>query len=213
MTETLQISPEELFFLGKQMRAKYIDYDYVRLMRDIQQHYSLHEKEIMAGLADKQILLEDFSGMVELDRDLEEMLTPVFFGNFESEVKIYEPEKGAEVEWCKFHFQEKKATQVWIKGNSLFLSSNGLDGLRALEEKIIPVTYQGKSIRISMEELNRSKPDRVLQLKNTVIGKRSAGSQLLEQNGIWYIGKSEGTAEGLDRTALKKWLSYMTEGV
>ena len=44
-----KISPQELFYIGKYMRAQYIDYDYVRLMGDLTRKYSLKEKEIMAG--------------------------------------------------------------------------------------------------------------------------------------------------------------------
>ena len=41
----ITLSPEELYYLGSVLQAKYIDYAYVAAMDDIGQNYALFESE------------------------------------------------------------------------------------------------------------------------------------------------------------------------
>lgn len=84
MKKELKLTPVELFFLGAQMNAKYIDYNYIAAMPDIQKRYALHEQRALEELEERGILEEDFSGNVELDEEIRELLEPVFFGDVES---------------------------------------------------------------------------------------------------------------------------------
>lgn len=84
MKKELKLTPVELFFLGAQMNAKYIDYNYIAAMPDIQKRYALHEQRALEALEERGILEEDFSGNVELDEEIQELLKPVFFGEVES---------------------------------------------------------------------------------------------------------------------------------
>ena len=101
----LQIKPEELFFIGRQMNAQYIDYEYISMMKDIQEQFSLKEKEVMNHLVEKGLFMEDFSGNLTLDEETEKMLQALFFGEFETECVLGEKsDEGFATETYKYHF-------------------------------------------------------------------------------------------------------------
>ena len=90
MGKTITLSPQELYFLGTVLDARYIDYDYISHMPDIQKRYSVHEQETMSQLADKGYVDEDFSGNVTVNDEIRELLEPVFFGEIEARQKKLE---------------------------------------------------------------------------------------------------------------------------
>ncbi|MBR2701865.1 MAG: hypothetical protein IKE77_07265 [Erysipelotrichaceae bacterium] len=111
MGKTLTLSPQELYFLGTVLEAKYIDYEYIAHMPDIQKRYSVHEQETLSQLADKGYVEEDFSGNVSVSEEISELLVPVFFGEVESKLMAGEP-GDKELDKCNFHFLDGKITKV-----------------------------------------------------------------------------------------------------
>lgn len=208
----LQISPEELFFLGKQMQAKYIDYDYISMMKDIQQQYPLREKEIMAGLVSRGILTEDFSGEMELDEEIRGMLEPLFFGEFASEVVLSEDSCGENLKKYKFHFDKRRITGVQLEKDRLLFEADGSGELERLQKQVIPEQYEGKTEQIVMDAIKPDNIDRVLILKNMTIGKTANSSQFISLNGLWYIGKDENLVESLTKAEMEKRWKQMTRG-
>ncbi len=90
MEKEIILTPEELYYLGTLLQAKYIDYAYVAAMDDIGQNYKLFEKETGAALVSKGILLEDFSGNTEISEAAAGLLRPIFFGETETSIDICE---------------------------------------------------------------------------------------------------------------------------
>lgn len=88
MENAIKLTAEELYYLGGQMQAKYIDYDYISAMGDIQKNYRMYESNAVDGLAGKGLIEEDFSGEITVSVSIEELLSPVFFGDFEAEIDI-----------------------------------------------------------------------------------------------------------------------------
>ena len=86
MNRKLCLTLMELYFLGKYMNAKYIDYHYLAALPDIQKHHDILEEKNLEALEDAGIADEDFSGHVEIDEDSAGILEPVFFG--ETEVTV-----------------------------------------------------------------------------------------------------------------------------
>ena len=133
MGKTLTISPQELYFLGTVLEAKYIDYEYIAHMPDIQKRYSVHEQETLSQLADKGYVEEDFSGNVSVSEEISELLVPVFFGEVESKLMSGEPGDG-ELDKCNFHFLNDKITMVSVE-DKLTITEYSQDKLRkAIEE-------------------------------------------------------------------------------
>ena len=86
MSRKLDLTPMELYFLGKSMHAKYIDYHYIAAMPDIQKRHELLEERTLEALTEAGIADEDFSGHVEIEEEAAALLEPVFFG--ETEVTV-----------------------------------------------------------------------------------------------------------------------------
>ncbi len=80
---TIELTPRELFFLAKLMNAKYLDYAYIAMMPDIQINYSLNEIEALEALSDKGYVESDFAGELDIDPQVINIMSPVFFGTVE----------------------------------------------------------------------------------------------------------------------------------
>lgn len=80
MDNEIVLSAKELYYLGKLMQARYIDYSYIAAMDDVGKNYSVFESESEKSLSDKGCIEEDFAGEKEVNPVLECLLEPVFFG-------------------------------------------------------------------------------------------------------------------------------------
>lgn len=92
----LRLTPVELFYLGVQMQARYIDYGYIAAMPDIQKRYALHEQETLEELEERGLIEVDFGGAVEVEEGVRKLLTPVFMGDTESRVAVDDGPSGAD---------------------------------------------------------------------------------------------------------------------
>lgn len=205
MEDFLQIYSDELFVLGRIMQAKYIDYDYVRMLPDFQKGFSLKENDIKAKMIKKGYFREDFLGNVELDEYVRECVIPVFFGEFESEVILIENRDRKSYEQHKFHFYNGHVTQVQIRNDVLYISGCGDTGLELLGRKVIDSNYIGSHQKLDLHDANRYTAERYLMIKNMRIGEKKLHSQLMEIDKIWYIGKSGDSAQGMMKDELNEW--------
>lgn len=87
MNGMVQLTPEELYFLGKIMKAKYIDYSYYAAMKDIQKQFDVCERKALSALGEKGLIDENFSGEIEVPDEVSALMYPVFFGTKESRLK------------------------------------------------------------------------------------------------------------------------------
>lgn len=206
------ISAEELFYLGRMMNARYIDYDYIRVMKDIQKKGALKEKEYMAGLVTKGLLYEDFSGCREIDLALEQLLIPIFFGEFQSEIFYQQDINEKKMTHYKFHFHKEAVTCVQLEKGELRMTLGG-EKLNQLKNMIIPENYEGEIKEVAMNELNKAMINDVMLLKNTRIGKSAMSSQFVRHSNIWYVGKKENVAESLSKDRLEEKWNQIMKGV
>lgn len=210
--EKVQLCAEELFFMGKQMRAKYIDYEYVSMMEDLQQQYALREKEIMAGIVQKGLMMEDFSGDMELDQDVETILKPVFFGEFESELLVADLTDEDRSRHMKYHFYDGQVTQAAIIDGKLEFSKSGDIGIDEQRAVLLSGEYDCSEAEYPIETINKEKITLVVQLKNTQVGKTTAASELVCSDGIWYIGATENTVRTLSKEAFTSCFNRIMKG-
>lgn len=205
----LEITPEELFFLGKYMHAKYIDYEYIKQMKDLQKNYALRKDETMAALVNKGYLNEDFFGTMELEPEAEHLLTPVFLGECEAEI-IMKTRLDEKKEIYKIHFYQGDITVVSLQDRYLCVYANGSEQIELLKNRIIQSDYIGEKSTMSAKQLQQIF-DRIVVLNKVLVGKKAAHRQILESGGIWYIGKEKGNAEGLDRSELEALWKELVE--
>lgn len=112
MKKEIKITPEELYYLGGLMQAKYIDYAYISAMEDIQKNYSLYESKAKTGLAKKGLLEEDFSGDMEISEEAKQLLSPIFLGEFEASMDVCYLGEETSKENIKYHFLDGKIVRV-----------------------------------------------------------------------------------------------------
>ena len=110
----LKVTPMELYFLGVQMQAEYIDYSYIAAMPDVQQRYALHEQETLEYLEERGLIEEDFSGNVEVDEEAAELLAPVFWGTVEGRVDADEGRR------CNIHVRGDRMTAAILDKDEIY---------------------------------------------------------------------------------------------
>ena len=129
MDKEIVLSAEEIFYLGKMMSAKYIDYAYVAAMTDISADLQSFEKDTQSKLVKKGYLSENFSGDIELDEEIKCILEPVFFGETETELNVCKKGDVNTVNCIKYHFYDNKITKIRTSFGDLIVTS--VDSLEA----------------------------------------------------------------------------------
>ena len=84
--EEYRITPVELYFLGVLLDAKYIDYQYISEMPDIQNNYQVTEQKTLEQLEKRNMIEQDFDGTVTVNEELSSLLAPVFLDRLNVEL-------------------------------------------------------------------------------------------------------------------------------
>lgn len=142
MVNEFILSPEELYFLGGLIQAKYIDYAYIAALEDIQQNIALRKKETISEMVKKNLVEEDFSGDLEVNQNLRHVLEPIFFGVKESSLDICYVGDEKRVDIYKFHFLEDNITMVTGKDKRLHIKNVTEDMFVELLNDILPRKYE-----------------------------------------------------------------------
>lgn len=169
MENAIKLTAEELYYLGGQMQAKYIDYDYISAMGDIQKNYRMYESNAVDGLAGKGLIEEDFSGEITVSVSIEELLSPVFFGDFEAEIDICGVQADSR-KIVKLHTDQDKTTLVELDENQLVLKKMQGNDVVEYGKDIFGFLKDETDENIEFDE---QKVSEIYILKNTVIGGES----------------------------------------
>ena len=134
MSVRCELTPMELFFCTRVMKAKYLDYDYLRRTPDVQKQYLLHEQETLEQLDEKGIMELDFDGNAAMTPEYEALLKPVFFGEKESRLDVHgKPDR-------RFHIFEGKIVMSLIGDDRItFREVTGTEIESFLEEKKVEI--------------------------------------------------------------------------
>lgn len=181
MNTEIILSPEELYFFGKLLQAKYMDYAYVAAIKGIGKEGALFDKEIQAKLVSSGALLEDFSGNIEVNSDYSDLLKPVFFGEFEAALNDYVNGDEAKATVIKFHMLDDVITMVSSLNGKFIFKRVDLLEIKEIIENMLPENY---SCEDGVEEkLYKDKLARVIVFKNTAVGKAAKGERFFGQDG------------------------------
>jgi len=203
MKQSYTLTPEELFFMAKLMKASYIDYEYIQLMQDISQRFKLIQREVLRSLENKKLLEEDFSGEIELSPEGQKILHPIFFGEAESDIKIDEITH-------KFHFEGDDVTYVLMKGKQLHIQKGTIEDVRKLAETIAPESYKADQMIIDKRNLRGAKAEKVVTVRNRVVSQTANAMEIVKISGAWYAGATQTKSILLSREDIhricEKWL-------
>lgn len=199
MKKEIILTPEELYYMGALLRAKYIDYAYVAAMSDISQNREIYESTSRDGLAGKEVLMEDFSGNLEVNAEAKNLLEPVFFGELESAVNIacLEAEGDRKLYNRRFHFYEGRITATVMGPEGILLQAVDDGQLQTWIAGLLPEGYQADTETIPAGEIDRKQISRIIAVKSNQVGKRSAVEIYVEYNGKIYQEKQRGKASVL----------------
>lgn len=178
------LKAEDLFFLSKLMKAKYLDYDYVSMMEDLSQRLAMKEAKAMDHLSDEGLIYEDFSGDIQIEDKALELFEPIFFGTFESELLI---EDSMNFQRYKYHVLDGKYVEVSMQGKDLIIQTIDKEDIlyhmpyleEANEPQILPINY-----------FENQKIEGILVLKRLKFGKTPIVLQLVNDSGIYYQNKN-----------------------
>ena len=181
MNKEIILTPGELYYLGKLLQAKYIDYSYIAAMEDINKDYSLFEKETQAALVNSGALIEDFSGNIEISSVITDVVNPVFFGEFESSIHdcVLGEEKSFNV--IKFHFYDDRITMVTHANGKFVLKNIDLLEIDEIIKNLLPeqCDYENDI----PEDLFIDKISRLYVFKNATVTKKANTVRFLQQDG------------------------------
>ena len=114
--EKMILTPEQLYFLGECMKAKYIDYDYIAAMHELQRNYQRSRRKYISDLAQLGLVRERLNGEITVRPAPAKLLTNVFFGEVESTLQVIETQEEASSVIWRFHWHRGDATQVRTAG-------------------------------------------------------------------------------------------------
>ena len=177
------LSADDLFFLSKIMKAKYLDYGYVAMVEDLSHRLAMKEARAMDNLSSKGLVFEDFTGDLEIEDLAKELFEPIFFGTFESELIV---EDSISFQHYKYHVLDGRYVEVAINGKELTVQNIEKEDIlmrspysEELDNKqILPKNY-----------FENVQVEGIAILKRLKIGGSSAVIQLINDSGIYYQAK------------------------
>lgn len=193
MREEISVTPEELYFLGKLLKAKYIDYDYIKAMGDIGQFSAVAKQKAYDRLEKNKYIEEEFSGEVNIAEDVRAIVDPLFFGEFESSINVAEIGEKAEVFTYRLHRSGAKMSLAVFAESGITIRLIDDDLLRSLIVSLLPDDYFSKKLQ---EETSVSKEriTRVFSFKNNNIGIRTEIKVFFECEGQIYFSENDKTS-------------------
>lgn len=197
MDKEIILTPEELYYLGSFLQAKYIDYAYVAAMSDIKQNFSLFETEAKAALVSAGILMEDFGGNLEVNPGVLRVLKPIFFGETETSIDVCNIGQTNTVAVYKYHFHDGAVTMVTGNNSKLVIKTADQITIREKVESLISETYNAESQMV--EEIDKAHITRFIAFKQICVGTTSMVKTYIESDGVFYQEKEE-SIESVTRT-------------
>ncbi len=199
MEKQIVLSPEELYYLGTVLQAKYIDYAYVAAMNDIGQNYSLFENETKASLVRSGVLMEDFSGNLEVDGEALNLLKPIFFGEVETSIDVCELDaEESKVIVYKYHFFDDTITMVTGESGKLIIKGVDKLSIKELVSGLVPAEYSCAETSV-VSEIQKENITRFIASKSIKVGQISSVTTYIEADGVFYREKDEDLIESVTK--------------
>lgn len=196
MDKEIVLSANELYYLGKLLQARYIDYSYIAAMEDVSKNYSVFESESEKSLSEKGYIEEDFAGEKEVNPVLKSLLEPLFFGEREAAVSICTVGEEPVLSCFNIHFADENITMVDMSDDSLKITATNYETIRKFVCGILPEDYIGectKDIKVEKEMVTR-----LIIVKSAVVGKGSVIKKYIEADGTVF-GESDTGLESMTR--------------
>lgn len=169
MIRELQLTPEELFYLGKLYDGEYFNYSYYQAVKDIGNNKRSFKNQCKEALLEKKVIEADLLGDIVFNEEIKDFLSPVYFGKFASSIDLYEMGEEQRKKTLNIHFHQGSYLLVYRTGKSFQIQPVTEENLKQLIVALMPEKYNEskppENLNVSEETLRR-----VLLLKNIHIG-------------------------------------------
>ena len=189
MEKTITLSPQELYYIGTLIEAKYYDFAYVTMMVGEPGDYKIIEGEAKSSLLNQGYLIEDFSGNLTVSDDLKELVIPVFMGNVEVSIEVSDIKNNNKVDACKIHRYQSDITVVEVSDGALVLHKGTVD---EVENKIRELTSDEDYEDNIAFEGDPSDAEKIIAIKVVNVGVSSDVYNYVLADGKAYQEKNDG---------------------
>ena len=132
-----KVTADQLYFAGKLIHGKAIDYDYIAAMEDISHAGEICRKQALKALAAAGFLEEDFDGSITVTKLGIDFLEPVFNGQIELTADL---QTAGEKTVYRIHGMEGRYTfSKELDRGVYLLRSGGIKQVHELFEMLFPV--------------------------------------------------------------------------
>lgn len=138
MEKSYKLTARQLYYLGKLLKGRYIDYTYISAVEKLLPHFEFYENEIRDELIAKGYLSEEFSGDVTLIQDLRELLNPLFMSTVELSVEKCLLGEAEYLQFYRIHVLGDACVLVKNVEDYLNLSYTNEDEIRKIWTEIMP---------------------------------------------------------------------------
>lgn len=180
--QELIITPEQLFFLGKMRKAKYLDYGYIEAMKDIRQNAKAKQDDANWALVEKGYAQEDFFGGITLEKWVEEMTDPVFFGEFESTVSLCDVGETTTQRIWRLHFKEGQGVLSVFQEDGIHFMPLTEEGLKGIIVSLLPEGAFEREVPQSVT-VRRENIKKIIAFKNNHVGLKAEVKVFFECEG------------------------------
>lgn len=212
VSEELFINSEELFFLGKLMHAKYIDYAYVSSMKEIEINYSLCERETLSSLVTKGMITEDFSGTLKVEEHVKRILQPVFLAQTETSFEISDYKNPMYNSVIRFHLYKKDISLVSRNKATYSIRLVTKETIRSLMVELLrQASTQSTGMELNVSKLNDI--NRKYVFRCSKIGKQSIEFPVVDYDGKLYRIKDAESLISVSKDELEKTALFILGGL
>ena len=208
MSEEIRLRPEQLFFLGQLMGARYIDYAYIADMRELGRSYPYIEQGVLTELSREGLIRKRLGGGTVVRSDVASLLMPVFFGRLETGLEITLPQE-KRAESTGFHYFNGACTMVRREGNILILSEASFQTLRSL---VLSAVGRHWASARTIPALRQDTVQRVICAKRGVVDGEGSCLYLAEQFGGLYTTDKQDRPQAVRDEEAAQLLLTMLKG-
>lgn len=196
--DKLVLTADQIYALAFVLKAKYLDYYYISLS-DRGNDDKLWLSDNVKKLVSQGILVEDFSGDVSIDSEIESLIAPIFFSTKESSLDIDTFGTIEKNIGYRFHFFDERITMTKTVEGGFEIAYVSIEEIRNIVSAILPQSYSCDSLQID-KEFDVSTVSCVFVVKNIEMNVKSYVATFIESEGVVYEENTENVVFSVSRT-------------
>ena len=187
--EKLVLTANQIYTIAYIMKAHSIDAFYINRV-DRPANDQLWLSENTKQLVSQGMLVEDFSGELNIDSDIENLLKPLFFSEKESSLEIITVGDNENNLTYRFHYSDTGIVMTKTVDGKFEMAYVASDDINHIVESILPSSYEAESTEVSIDFI-KEKVSRFIIAKNINMGDGNQTSVFVEYDGLVYEGDTD----------------------